>query len=135
MKDIPSTSATSSLLGLDTPAARLGPNDVALKYAEAERGLFAQRKQDRKEQSAKRLADQETSDSYMRMMPRRWKAGDVYAPKDLGPKEARKWKRSRQPKKDVLDMLGINPLDSYQVCCRIVCTDEAFIFDGFSLGR
>ncbi|KAF2402392.1 ribosomal protein S18 [Trichodelitschia bisporula] len=48
-------------------------------------------------------------------MPRPWRAGDVYAPRDIGFKEARKWKKTQQtPKADVFDMLGQNPLNHYK---------------------
>lgn len=49
-------------------------------------------------------------------MPRHWKAGDVYAPHDLSPAEMRKWRSRQPPKKDVMDLLGANPLDMYKVC-------------------
>ncbi|KJX95008.1 mitochondrial 37S ribosomal protein RSM18 [Zymoseptoria brevis] len=50
-------------------------------------------------------------------IPRRWKAGDVYAPHDLSGVEMSKWKKLRRkprPKYDVLDQLGVNPLDHYK---------------------
>lgn len=53
-----------------------------------------------------------------RQLTRRWKAGDVYAPHDLSGIEMGKWKQvspKGRPKKDVLDMLKINPLDHYKV--------------------
>ncbi|KAK0668988.1 ribosomal protein S18 [Cercophora samala] len=51
---------------------------------------------------------------YLRKHPRVWRDGDVYAPHDLSPAEARKWKGVKSPKKDVIDMLGVNPLDNYR---------------------
>lgn len=56
------------------------------------------------------------TDNYLRQMPRRWRTGDVYSPRDLGSVEMNKWRTSRRPKKDILDVLGINPLDNYRVC-------------------
>lgn len=50
----------------------------------------------------------------MRQMTRRWKAGDVYAPHDLSPSEMGKWRRSRARQKDLVDMLGLRPLDMYR---------------------
>ena len=53
-----------------------------------------------------------------RQLPRQWHPGDVYAPKDLGPREAAKWAKLRQrPERDTLDMLGkkFNPLNAYKV--------------------
>ncbi|KXT07513.1 hypothetical protein AC579_198 [Pseudocercospora musae] len=48
---------------------------------------------------------------------RRWKAGDVYAPHDLTGVEMAKWKKLRRkpkPRYDVIDRLGLNPLDHYK---------------------
>ncbi|ROV89013.1 hypothetical protein VSDG_08728 [Cytospora chrysosperma] len=49
-----------------------------------------------------------------RQMTRNWKPGDVYAPHDLSPVEMLKWRQPKQPKKDIIDMLGLNPLDHYR---------------------
>jgi small subunit ribosomal protein S18 len=46
---------------------------------------------------------------------RSWKAGDVYAPRDLGPGEMRKWRRRQAPAKDAFDALGLDPLKQYKV--------------------
>lgn len=54
-----------------------------------------------------------------RQLTRRWKSGDVYAPHDLSGVEMSKWRQAQpkgRPKKDVIDMLKINPLDHYKVC-------------------
>lgn len=48
-------------------------------------------------------------------MHRKWQGGDVYAPHDLSYQEQKKWIKPRQPSKDVIDMLGLNPLDHYKV--------------------
>lgn len=50
-------------------------------------------------------------------MPRRWRVGDVYAPHDLSGVEMSKWKKLRKKPKvkyDVMDQLGMNPLDHYK---------------------
>ena len=56
-------------------------------------------------------------ESYMRMAQRKWKAGDVYAPKDLRPAEMKKWGTRRATKKpqDIVDVAGFNPVDNYRV--------------------
>lgn len=54
-------------------------------------------------------------DELARQMHRRWTGGDVYAPHDLSYQEQKQWKKPRQPNKDVIDMLGLNPLDHYKV--------------------
>ncbi|KAI0202068.1 ribosomal protein S18 [Astrocystis sublimbata] len=50
----------------------------------------------------------------IRQMPRRWRAGDVYAPHDMSPSEMSKWQRSTRRKKDLVDLLGLRPLDMYR---------------------
>lgn len=67
------------------------------------------------------LRAQATTDQFTKMMPRRWVAGTVYAPRDLGVGEQRKWayqnpKGYRATHSDDIDKLGINPLDNYRVC-------------------
>jgi len=62
-----------------------------------------------------------TTDAFVRQMPRRWRTGDVYAPRDLSPVEMRKWRRPSAPKTDVVDMLGFSPVDNYRVCFPLGC--------------
>ncbi|KAK0635650.1 hypothetical protein B0T17DRAFT_516875 [Bombardia bombarda] len=63
----------------------------------------------------KDLRDTTAKDNYMRQMPRRWQVGDVYAPKDLGPAEMKKWRKfNAGTKGDIIDTLGYNPLDNYR---------------------
>lgn len=50
-----------------------------------------------------------------RQMTRKWNDGDVYAPHDLSEVEMMKWKQPKRPTKDIIDMLGLNPLDHYKV--------------------
>lgn len=69
----------------------------------------------RRTEIAETLRHKTISDQFLRQMPRQWRAGDVYAPHDLSPFEMKKWRRQGSPKKDVLDMLGVNPLDMYRV--------------------
>lgn len=57
-----------------------------------------------------------TTENYLRQMPRRWRTGDVYAPRDMSPAEMRKWRQGRSPTRDIIDMLGFNPIDNYKVC-------------------
>ena len=49
-----------------------------------------------------------------RQAARRWRPGDVYAPHDLSPVEAQKWKKATVGDKDAFDVLGINPLDEWK---------------------
>jgi len=65
---------------------------------------------------ARDLRISQMTDNYMRQMPRRWKVGDVYAPKDLSPLEMKKWKSRQSKKQDIVDLLGFNPIDNYKAC-------------------
>lgn len=69
---------------------------------------------DRKKSTLERMRAKKTSEDYARQMTRRWRPGDVYAPHDLSPQEMIKWKQLQRPRKDVLDLLGLNPLDEYK---------------------
>jgi small subunit ribosomal protein S18 len=55
-----------------------------------------------------------TTDNYVRQMPRRWRVGEVYSPRDMKPAEMSKWRQGRPPKKDMVDILGFSPLDNYR---------------------
>jgi hypothetical protein len=71
-----------------------------------------------RQDEATMTAAQETVE-YERQMTRKWKDGDVYAPHDLSGVEMAKWSKGQakgRPKKDVFDMLKINPLNHYWVC-------------------
>ncbi len=62
------------------------------------------------------LRENTTTENYLRQMPRRWRIGDVYAPHDMSPSEMRKWRHTAaNANVDVLDLMGINPLDNYKV--------------------
>ncbi|KAF2147120.1 uncharacterized protein K452DRAFT_323321 [Aplosporella prunicola CBS 121167] len=50
-----------------------------------------------------------------KQMPRRWTAGDVYAPHDISPVESTKWRRKRTtPSLDAFDTLALDPLKEYK---------------------
>ncbi|GKT45111.1 37S ribosomal protein RSM18, mitochondrial [Colletotrichum spaethianum] len=68
----------------------------------------------RKRTMLESLREKKISDDYIKQMPRRWRAGEVYAPHDLSPVEMEKWRKSKRPNVDVIDLLGINPLDHYR---------------------
>ncbi|KAI3342181.1 ribosomal protein S18 [Ustulina deusta] len=51
---------------------------------------------------------------YLRQMPRRWRPGDVYSPHDMSPSEMAKWRKPTARKKDLVDLLGLRPLDMYR---------------------
>lgn len=72
---------------------------------------LAKNKEDFKEKAKNITARAEVS----RQMTREWHKGDVYTPRDLGWFEAKMWKQPKKPTKDIIDVLGINPLDHYKV--------------------
>jgi small subunit ribosomal protein S18 len=61
------------------------------------------------------LKNQKMSNDFLKQMPRRWEAGDVYSPHDLSPVEMQKWRKKTVRNNDVIDALGISPLDMYKV--------------------
>jgi hypothetical protein len=68
---------------------------------------------------------------------RRWREGDLYTPRDLGPKEAAKWSFARANRRlDPFKMMGRNPLSFYKVRWEVLLlslherliTDRTFPF-------
>ncbi|KAL8298683.1 hypothetical protein RB600_003279 [Gaeumannomyces tritici] len=77
----------------------------------------AQRTAQARADAAEALRARDQNNAYVRHMPRRWAAGEVYSPHDLSPEEiGRYFKRELKPRFDVFDVLGFNPLDNYAVC-------------------
>lgn len=68
-----------------------------------------------KQEQLENLRSRKLSSDYLRQMPRRWEAGDVYSPHDLSPTEMQKFRTRSKRKADVVDALGIRPLDMYKV--------------------
>ncbi|KAI1013296.1 hypothetical protein LB503_001627 [Fusarium chuoi] len=60
------------------------------------------------------LKNQKMSNDFLKQMPRRWEAGDVFSPHDLSPVEMQKWRKKTVRNNDVIDTLGISPLDMYK---------------------
>lgn len=65
--------------------------------------------------TAQKAKENTNRENLARQSTRNWKPGDIYAPHDLSPQEMVKWKQPKQPTKDIVDMLGLNPLDHYRV--------------------
>lgn len=117
------TSSTSSLLSIDD---RANAAAAASQNAFQPKGTVANRMMTRfkdKANSALRekqsqldfLRNRKISDDYLKQMPRRWAAGDVYSPHDMSSVEMQKWRRRSGRRTDVIDALGIRPLDMYKV--------------------
>ncbi|KAL7623185.1 hypothetical protein AAE478_006866 [Parahypoxylon ruwenzoriense] len=111
LRNVPT--AASSLLGIDSFSSRGagGPDstDSVSNIYEKLHAVVARRASVDQE-----LRQRDQSDDYARQMTRRWKAGEVYAPHDLSPSEMGKWRRNQARKRDLVDLLGINPLDMYR---------------------
>ncbi|KAI1167736.1 ribosomal protein S18 [Nemania serpens] len=60
------------------------------------------------------IRDSKTHDDYMRQLQRRWRAGEVYSPHDMSPSEMSKWRKNTARKQDLVDLLGLRPLDMYR---------------------
>lgn len=119
------SSTTSSLLSIDSNDrhrrnAAPGANPSSQRGDAASRLLS--RYKNRAEAAIKTkqaqlelLRNQKNSNDFLKQMPRRWDAGDVYSPHDLSPVEMQKWRKRSLRSNDVVDALGIRPLDMYKV--------------------
>jgi small subunit ribosomal protein S18 len=65
--------------------------------------------------TADAVATHSLAQDLSRQITRRWKAGDIYAPKDLSAVEMAKWKNRGKPERDVFDVLQFDPLGHYKV--------------------
>ncbi|KAI6383119.1 hypothetical protein MCOR25_000305 [Pyricularia grisea] len=68
----------------------------------------------RQERTQSQLRKNQVANNYLRQSPRRWNHGELYSPHDLSPEELARFRKPTRPKFDVIDVLGINPLDEYQ---------------------
>ncbi|PTB40929.1 uncharacterized protein TrAFT101_006078 [Trichoderma asperellum] len=116
-------SSSSSLLSINNPASsrtsRSGPQS-AHKPSEAAADLMTRYKKAgqtslrNKQAHLDIMRNQKNSNDYLKQMPRRWDAGDVYSPHDMSPVEMQKWRKRSPRGGDVVDALGIRPLDMYK---------------------
>ncbi|KAK2603672.1 hypothetical protein QQS21_004145 [Conoideocrella luteorostrata] len=119
---VPSThskpSSSSNLLSISNDRhKRIAPTRSVGRPGEAASNMLSRitNKQHRsKLESVEALRNAKNSSDYLRQMPRRWGAGDVYSPHDLSPVEMQKWRKRSLRKNDVVDALGIRPLDMYK---------------------
>ncbi|KAI9836812.1 MAG: hypothetical protein M1819_000977 [Sarea resinae] len=105
-----STTATPSASSTDPSLSQPTSRDTN-RYAFAQDLVKSRRRNNTQEEITKfaRAHDIE------RQQTRRWKQGDVYAPRDIGPNEMLKWRRRTKPSMDAFDILAINPLHQYKV--------------------
>lgn len=114
----PTPSSSSNLLSISNDRHKRAPNTRSLRPGEAATKMMNRYtdKQNRSRlESVEALRNSKNSSDYLRQMPRRWDAGDVYSPHDLSPVEMQKWRKRSLRSNDVVDALGIRPLDMYKV--------------------
>ncbi|KAK4068693.1 uncharacterized protein Triagg1_7053 [Trichoderma aggressivum f. europaeum] len=120
-------SSSSSLLSINNnpgPSRSPGqpPRTAANNPGDVAANLMTRFKRDgqitqrNKQANIELLRNQKNSNDYLRQMPRRWDAGDVYSPHDMSPVEMQKWRKRSPRGGDVIDALGIRPLDMYKAC-------------------
>ncbi|KAI1806754.1 ribosomal protein S18 [Daldinia bambusicola] len=107
-------SITSNLLNLDSSSQQQqrGPPEstaAASTIYDRLRNTVA-----RRVDIEERLRENARVEDYLRQMPRRWRTGDVYAPHDMSPSEMNKLRRTQSRKRDLVDVLGLRPLDMYR---------------------
>lgn len=121
----PTPSSSSSLLSISADRHKRAPSVRAMRPGEAAAKMMNRYtdKQNRSRlESVEALRNSKNSADYLKQMPRRWDAGDVYSPHDLSPVEMQKWRKRSLRSNDVVDALGIRPLDMYKV--RAAALDE-----------
>ncbi len=118
-------SPSDTLLGLDGGDDRKSgrgsasaTNDTLVELMRSRQTQRMAARAEERQRTLERLQQQQVTSSYLRQMNRRWRAGDVYAPHDLGPEEMAKFRKISRRKVDVLDALGLNPKDEYRVCMK-----------------
>lgn len=106
------------MLNLDSSSKRRGGQDAT----EGVSSIFDDFRMKRRTQTPDgerkvvgELRGKNISEDYMRQMPRRWREGDLYAPHDLSEVEATKWRKMTSVQRDLVDLLGLRPLDMYAV--------------------
>ncbi|POR34670.1 37S ribosomal protein RSM18, mitochondrial [Tolypocladium paradoxum] len=110
------SSTTSSLLSInsnDRHKRNAAPGDAASRLLSRYKNR-AEAALKTKQAQLELLRNQKNSNDFLKQMPRRWDAGDVYSPHDLSPVEMQKWRKRSLRSNDVVDALGIRPLDMYK---------------------
>ncbi|KAI0440211.1 ribosomal protein S18 [Xylaria telfairii] len=109
--------STSSILNLEGGASSRGDinsTEVLGQMYKSMRSPRLRNRESSKQQVEDMIANQNRHDDYMRQLTRRWRVGDVYSPHDMSPSEMAKWRRNTARKEDLVDMLGLRPLDMYR---------------------
>ncbi|KAI1738942.1 ribosomal protein S18 [Xylaria scruposa] len=109
--------STSSILNLEGSASKRGDGTDTTQLLGQ---IYKSMRSSRTDRATSRrnveddMRSQNRHDDFMRQLPRRWRVGDVYAPHDMSPSEMAKWRRNTARKQDLVDLLGLRPLDMYR---------------------
>ncbi|KAI1303334.1 ribosomal protein S18 [Xylaria venustula] len=110
LRDLKNT--TSSMLSIDSASQSADSTQLA---GDVYRSIsLPQRGRTGRQNVEDDLRTNARSNDYMRQLPRRWRPGDVYSPHDLSPSEMGKWRRTTARQQDLVDLLGLRPLDMYR---------------------
>ncbi|EFY91400.1 hypothetical protein J3459_005970 [Metarhizium acridum] len=113
----PTPSSSSSLLSISADRHKRAPSARAMLPGEAAAKMmnrYTDKQSRSRLESVQALRNSKNSADYLKQMPRRWDAGDVYSPHDLSPVEMQKWRKRSLRSNDVVDALDIRPLDMYK---------------------
>ncbi|OAQ61744.1 ribosomal protein S18 [Pochonia chlamydosporia 170] len=113
----PTPSSSSNLLSISNdrhkrapPTRNMRPGEAAAKMMKS----YTDKQNRSRLESIEALRNSKNSADYLKQMPRRWESGDVYSPHDLSPVEMQKWRKRSPRSSDIVDALGIRPLDMYK---------------------
>ncbi|KAI1425725.1 ribosomal protein S18 [Xylaria sp. FL1777] len=115
LRDLRNT--TSSMLDIDGAPRNSAADSTQLAgemYSRIRSTRPVARRGENRKNADEALREKTRAGDFIRQMPRRWRVGDVYAPHDMSPSEMAKWRRSTGRKQDLVDMLGLRPLDMYR---------------------
>ncbi|KAG6309698.1 hypothetical protein E4U44_006541 [Claviceps purpurea] len=112
-------SSNSKLLSIDADGRRNPPRYRSQGFSRHSEGASFISKSSQNQlrasiQNLETLRNNKESGEFLREMPRRWEAGDVYAPHDMSGVEMRKLRKRASRKADVVDALQIRAKDMYK---------------------
>ncbi|OAA42265.1 Ribosomal protein S18 [Metarhizium rileyi] len=113
----PTPSSSHRLLSINNDHYRRAPRPRAMRPGETADNMinrYTDRPNRNRLEAIETLRNAKISTDYLKQMSRRWDAGDVYSPHDLSPVEMQKWRKRSLRGSDVVDALGIRPLDMYK---------------------
>jgi len=118
--DLGSSSSSSSSSSPSPSSSSSGSSGgVSDLYAAIRRpGTAASSRRRTREESRQELEEKlklnNQREDYLRQLTRKWATGDIYSPHDLSPSEMSKFRSTSSRKQDLVDVLGLRPLDMYR---------------------